>query len=87
MKQALLNGFYISSTNKTAERITPEALPQIKQETDYIWIQLDFTAPETMQILQSLDISEQSMHALIQEESRPRNGHQQGGITFSRSCE
>ena len=72
MKKALLNGFYISSTNKTAERITPEALPQIKQETDYIWIQLDFTAPTTKQILQSLDINEQSIRALTQDESRPR---------------
>ncbi len=72
MKQALINGFYVSSINKTVGKISPKAFPEIKNETDYIWLQLDFTAPETKQILQSLDISEQSMHALIQEESRPR---------------
>ena len=72
MKQTLLNGFYISPINKTVERITHDSFPKIKDETDYIWIQLDFTRPATKQILQSLDISEQSLRALTQDESRPR---------------
>ncbi|MEL7588677.1 MAG: zinc transporter ZntB [Prolixibacteraceae bacterium] len=72
MKNAVINTFYIDSAGKTAKKIDPDNLPAVKHENDYIWMQLNFSAPEVRQVLLSLDINESTIHALTKAESRPR---------------
>jgi zinc transporter len=72
MKSSVINTFYIDSVGKTAENMSPEALPPIKHEDDYIWLQLNFAAQESRKLLQSLNINESTIHALTKAESRPR---------------
>lgn len=72
MKNSIINTFYIDSISKTAEKVNPDDLPQVRHENDYIWLQFNFSAPETRQLLQSLNINESTIHALTKPESRPR---------------
>ncbi len=72
MKSGIINSFYIDSAGKTAEKISAGSLPAIRNENDYIWLQLNFTAPDVRQLLQSLNLSEPTIHALTKPESRPR---------------
>jgi zinc transporter len=72
MKNSVINTFYIDSVGKTAEKVNPDHLPQLKHENDYIWLQLNFAVPEIKQFLQSLNINELTIHALTKAESRPR---------------
>jgi zinc transporter len=72
MKNAVLHAYYIDSVAKSAEKISAESLPAIRHENDYIWLQLNFTVPETKTLLQSLNIGESAIHALTKPESRPR---------------
>lgn len=72
MKNSVINAFYIDSVGKTAEKVSPENLPPLKHDNDYIWLQLNFAVPETRQLLQSLNINESVIHALTKAESRPR---------------
>lgn len=72
MERAVINSFYIDSIGKTATKIDPDNLPAIKHENDYIWLQLNFAAPEVKPLLQSLNINESAVHALTKAESRPR---------------
>ena len=72
MKPGLINAFYINSESREVEKVNPTALPPVKNEGDYVWIQLNFTAPETRQLLQSLNINDLDISALTKSESRPR---------------
>lgn len=72
MKSALINCFYINSKEKSADKADVNNLPELKNEGDFIWIQLDFTIPEANQILQLQNLGEQTIQALTKEESRPR---------------
>ena len=72
MKQAVIHAFYVNSTDKSAENIDVKALPPIKKENDYIWLQLDFSHPEATRIIESLNINEFITSALTKEDSRPR---------------
>jgi len=72
MKNAVINTYYIDSVGRTATKTDPAALPAIKHENDYIWLQLNFAVTEVKQILQSLNINELNIHALTKAESRPR---------------
>ena len=35
MKNGIINAYYIDSAGKTAERVNPDNLPQLKHENDY----------------------------------------------------
>ena len=58
MKQAVINAFYIDSSVKKVERIDAYAIPALKKDTDYIWLQLDFSASETRNLVESLQIND-----------------------------
>ncbi|WP_372773093.1 zinc transporter ZntB [Mangrovibacterium sp.] len=72
MKHAVINAFYVNSANKTTEKIKIDTIPTTKNETDYIWVQLDFSVPETRKLVESLHENEVITSALIKEDSRPR---------------
>ena len=72
MKSALINGLLINSTEKTVTKVDLNNLPEVKENGNYLWLQLNFTAPNVKEILESLTINEQLIHALTKEDSRPR---------------
>ena len=72
MAQSLKNAFHINSVTKSVEKVTLRALPNLENEHDYIWFQLDFLAEDVEDVLLSLGINEIMINALIKEDSRPR---------------
>lgn len=72
MKQAIFNAFYIDSTTKRTESVDPKALPALKNDNDYFWIQVDFSVPESRAIIEALHENEIITSALMKDDSRPR---------------
>lgn len=72
MAQSLKNAFHINSVTKSVEKVTLRALPNLENEHDYIWFQLDFLAEDVEDVLLSLGINEIMINALTKEDSRPR---------------
>lgn len=72
MKQAVFNAFYIDSVTKKTEPVDPKALPALKNDNDYFWIQVDFSVPESRVIIESLHENEIITSALMKDDSRPR---------------
>ena len=72
MKRGLINAYYIHSSERKAVKLAPDQVPDIQQEADYIWLQLNFSASETRSILEKMEINELTINALTKEESRPR---------------
>ncbi|RKD91284.1 zinc transporter ZntB [Mangrovibacterium diazotrophicum] len=72
MKQAVINAFYVDSSAKKVDKIDAYAIPALKKDTDYIWLQLDFSATETRSLVESLHVNEFWISALVKDDSRPR---------------
>ena len=72
MKQAVINAFYVDSSVKKVEKIDAYSIPALKKDTDYIWLQLDFGASETRDLVENLQINEFWISALVKDDSRPR---------------
>lgn len=72
MKHAVINAFYIGSATRKVETIDINAIPELRDPSDYIWLQLDFSVPETKRIIESLSINEFTASALLKDDSRPR---------------
>jgi len=72
MKEAIINAFHIESGTKKTSKIDINELPKLQGESDYIWIQLDFSAPKAKEIIETFALNEMIASALIKEDSRPR---------------
>ena len=72
MKSGIINAFYVDSENKSVKKIKQEPLPSLKNENDYIWLQLNFASPDTRPFLQSTGINDLAISTLTKPESRPR---------------
>ncbi|MGE4586455.1 MAG: CorA family divalent cation transporter [Mangrovibacterium sp.] len=72
MENGILNALYVDTTNKTSRDISPFPLPDLRNERDYIWLQLNFSMHGTRELLQSLQLNETVIHAMTKPESRPR---------------
>ncbi|WP_163708583.1 zinc transporter ZntB [Mangrovibacterium lignilyticum] len=72
MKHAAINAFYIDSVAKTTEKITSDIFPKLRNDADYIWLQLDLNSAETKRLVESLHENEIITTALTREDSRPR---------------
>jgi len=72
MKQAVINAFYVDTNAKKVEKIDAYSLPTLKKDTDYVWLQLDFSSTETRKLVESLQINEFWASALVKDDSRPR---------------
>jgi len=72
MKQAVINAFYVDSKTQKAEKIDAYALHALKNDTDYIWLQLNFSQPEALKIIESRQVNELWASAMVQDDSLPR---------------
>ncbi|PTN04346.1 zinc transporter ZntB [Mangrovibacterium marinum] len=72
MKQAVIHAFYVESATRKVETIDINALPELRDPSDYLWLQLDFSVPETKSVVHNLSVNELTAAALLKEDSRPR---------------